>query len=87
MRKRIYEIIEVAEGNDQISRIYDVIIMLTIIMSLIPMTVKDQQGWLLVVDHTTVSIFVFDYVLRLITADYKYDKPRVFCVFVYPISI
>lgn len=37
MRKRIYEIIEVGTEQDKVSRAYDVFMMLTIIISIIPL--------------------------------------------------
>ena len=42
MRKRIYEIIEKAEDNDKISKLYDAFMMLSIIASIIPLCFVDQ---------------------------------------------
>ena len=40
MRKRIYEIIEVADEEDKLSAIYDSFMMLVIVTSLIPLAFK-----------------------------------------------
>lgn len=74
MRKRIYEVIEVASENDKLSRAYDIAIMLTILISLAPLITKAQTPLTTGIDSITVSIFVVDYLLRLITADYKLNK-------------
>lgn len=71
MRKRIFEIIEVSEGNDKASQIYDFFMMITIIASLIPLAFKQQNEVFNIIDMVTVAIFIVDYILRLITADLK----------------
>ena len=71
MRKRIYEIIEIAEGEDRISQVYDVLMFLSIIISIIPLAFKNTTPVFIVIDQVTASIFVVDYILRSLTADYK----------------
>ena len=71
MRKRLFEIIELSDGNDKPSRIYDLVMMCVIVISLIPLAFKKTNYLFLVVDYITASIFVIDYLLRFITADYK----------------
>ena len=48
--------------------------MLTILISLAPLITKAQTPLTTGIDSITVSIFVVDYLLRLITADYKLNK-------------
>lgn len=74
MRKRIYEIIEVSQNNDLASQIYDWFMMLTICVSIIPLAFKSQASVFLAIDKITVVIFIIDYLLRVITADYKLNK-------------
>ncbi len=71
MRKRIFEVIELSDGNDKLSRFYDVVMMCTIVISLIPLAFKEINALFLAIDYVTVGIFVIDYLLRFITADYK----------------
>ena len=71
MRKRIYEIIEVAEGEDRLSQIYDALMFMVIIISIIPLAFKNTTPAFVVIDQVTACIFVVDYILRMITADYK----------------
>lgn len=71
MRKRIYEIIEIAEGEDRISQVYDVLMFLSIIISIIPLAFKNTTPVFIVIDQVTACIFVVDYILRSLTADYK----------------
>lgn len=74
MRKRIFEIIELSDGNDRPSRIYDIFMMCAIVTSLIPLAFKETNTLFLAVDYITAGIFVVDYLLRFITADYKLGK-------------
>ena len=74
MRKRIFEIIEIAQDGDKASRVYDTVMMITIILSLIPLAFKTETLFFSIVDKVTVTIFILDYILRWITADYKLNK-------------
>lgn len=71
MRKRIFEIIELSDGNDRLSRIYDLGMMCFIVVSLFPLAFKETNALFMAVDYITASVFVIDYLLRFITADYK----------------
>jgi len=74
MRKRIFEIIEKAQENDLASKIYDIFMLIVIVVSLVPITVKEPDIILNTVDYICASIFIFDYVLRWLTADFKLEK-------------
>lgn len=74
MRKRIFEVIEVANENDRMSATYDFLMMLIIIVSLIPLAFKETNYIFSVINDTAACIFITDYVLRLVTADLKLKK-------------
>lgn len=85
MRRRIYEIIEPSSDGDKISKVYDVLMMLTIVISLIPLAFKETNTIFLWIDRISAAVFIIDYVLRLMTADYKlHEDVRSF--FLYPIT-
>lgn len=87
MRKRIYEITEVAENNDVISQVYDVFMIVVIVASIVPLAFKDSGAWGTVVDIVCVVIFIIDYILRWMTADYRYPNQRKVTAFLrYPVS-
>lgn len=86
MRKRIYQIIEIAEKDDKASHLYDVFMIVVIAISLIPLTMKEPGHSWYVVDNICVAIFIIDYCLRLITADYKYQDSSVLSFIRYPFS-
>lgn len=71
MRKRIFEIIEVSDGSNPISAIYDYVMMAAILISLVPLAFKGSSLAFSVIDKVTVTMFIVDYVLRVITADLK----------------
>ena len=73
-RKRLFEIIEVGDDSDRLSCFYDVFMMIAIIISIIPLAFKTSHPVFNVIDRITVIIFIFDYLLRFITADYKLNK-------------
>lgn len=74
MRKRIFQIIEVAEDQDLISKVYDVLMMFVIILSLVPIAYKKSDGIFYVIEICTTVLFILDYILRLMTADYKLSR-------------
>ena len=83
-RKKLYQIIEPAEDN-LLSKIYDFIIMLVIIASLVPLAFKETNIVFETIEYITVSIFILDYIMRLFTADLKLKK-SVLSFFLYPIT-
>lgn len=85
MRKRIFEIIEIGEDGDIASKAYDFFMMAIIVISLIPLIFKTDTPIFRIVDYITVGIFIIDYLLRLITADFKLNKGRK-SFFLYPLS-
>jgi len=70
-KKRIYEIIEVANENDKASYIYDKMMLITVIVGLIPLTMKSDNIYSIIINYLTSCIFFTDYVLRIYTSDYK----------------
>lgn len=86
MRKRIYEIIEVANENDLLSGIYDYFMMITIVISLIPLAFKTEYFAFQIIDKVCVTIFIIDYMLRIVTADFKYNKKSIISFLRYPFS-
>ncbi len=74
MRKKIYNIIETKNESTKINDTYDIVMMITIIASIIPLAFKQSNIIFEYIDYITVAIFIVDYSLRLITADYKLNK-------------
>ena len=86
MRKRIYNIIEPTHTGDKLSSAYDIFMIVVICLSLVPLLFSKQTPLLNVLDKVTVAIFIVDYFLRLITADYKYEDKRAVSFIRYPFS-
>lgn len=85
-RKRIYQIIEKAEGHDTLSAVYDYSMIVIIIISLIPLAFKTETPFFRLTDKITVTIFIVDYCLRWMTADYKFSKGSISSFIKYPFS-
>ncbi len=73
-RERIFQIIEVGDENDKLSRDYDFFMMATIILSIIPLWTHEEAAVFNVIDKVTVIVFITDYILRLLTADLKLKR-------------
>jgi voltage-gated potassium channel len=84
MRNKIYQIIEPAVDN-LLSKIYDLLIMVVIIISVIPLAFKETNRLFNIIECVTVIIFIIDYLLRLFTADLKLHK-SISSFFIYPIT-
>ncbi len=86
MRKRLFEIIEVAKDSDVASSIYDAIMMVVIVASLLPLAFKQEHLAFIIIDRIAVCIFILDYILRLLTADFKYGRKTLSSFLRYPFS-
>jgi voltage-gated potassium channel len=76
MRQRIFEIIEVSKDNDKASAVYDVFMMATILLSIVPLAFVQSYQVFDHIDKITAIIFIVDYLLRLWTADMKLKQCR-----------
>lgn len=86
MRKRVFEIIEIADDEDTLSHVYDVFMIFIIIMSILPLAMKEiTQEWINI-ENICIIVFIVDYLLRLYTADYKMKQHTVSAFFKYPFT-
>ena len=85
IRKALFQIIESHQKENAIEKAYDVLMFLTIIVSLIPLTTKSHTGIFMWLDFVSTIIFIIDYILRLVTADYKLGKGKL-SFFLYPFT-
>ena len=86
MLKKLYEIIEPADENvSKWSSVYDVVTLVCIVASMVPLAVKSEHTVLTVIDKITVTVFIIDYVLRLVTAKQKLNKGAA-SYFLYPLQ-
>lgn len=74
MRKRIFEIIEVAGESDRASAVYDSVMMTVIFISMVPLAFKGSCTLFRLIDTAATAVFILDYALRLMTADLKLRK-------------
>ena len=86
LRKRVFEVIEAASEDDALSRVYDWLMMATIVISMLPLAFKGTRPGFQVIDIVTAVIFILDYLLRLFTADFKMKLKRPWCFIAYPFS-
>ena len=85
-RRILYEIIEPLHQSKW-SKMYDCCMLVIIIASIIPLTIRQNIVMLDVLDNVTVSVFILDYLIRWITADYKYPQYKKWKTFVlYPFT-
>lgn len=85
MRKKLYDIIEPVTDGNVWSNAYDIIMMATIVISVFPLAFKGTNAVFKWIEIVTASIFILDYILRLITADYKIKRGAA-SFFLYPIT-
>jgi voltage-gated potassium channel len=74
MRKQIYHIIEKDVHNDVVSRCYDIVMVIMILISIIPLMYIDTYPIFSFIEWGTVSVFILDYMLRWSTADFSLGK-------------
>lgn len=74
MRKRIYEILEQGKAGDKASIAYDILMLVAIAVSIVPLMFVEEYRAFRVIEQLTVTLFIIDYVLRWMTADYRLGK-------------
>ena len=74
MRKRVYLIIEQSRGGNRLSLCYDILMLVAIAASIVPLMFKVDRPAFHFIEQITVSFFILDYLLRWITADYRQGK-------------
>ncbi|MCD8048915.1 MAG: ion transporter [Clostridia bacterium] len=87
MRKKIFEIIEKSDGSNFWSGIYDYFMIAVIILSIIPLAMKEEIACFVLTDKITAGIFIIDYILRFLTADYKFKQKGIKPFVRYPFSL
>ncbi len=70
-KRRVYEVIEVSSIGDASSRAYDVLMTTAVIVGMIPLTLKKDNTYTIIIEIVTCIIFLIDYFARVYTADYK----------------
>lgn len=73
-RERIYEVIERSDGSDRLSSVYDVVMMVVIATSIVPLAFKSEPLAFIVIDKAAAAVFILDYLLRWATADLKLGR-------------
>ena len=60
MRKKLFEIIEPSDGKNIISSVYDCLIILAIVASIIPPAFKTSNSFFVLIDKITLALLIFD---------------------------
>lgn len=86
-RKRLFFLVESPDDTTENDKFdfYDIFMMITIIISIIPLAFKSTNKVFEIIDLISVIIFIIDYFLRWITADYKLHKSAK-AFFIYPLT-
>ena len=86
-RLKIYHIIE-PKRNNVLSRVYDGAMLVFIVISLIPLAIREPYAWCEWFDKISVSVFIIDYLLRWMTADIQRPNlPKWVAFLTYPFTL
>lgn len=78
IRKRIYSLLN--------QKAYDIFMITVIILSIIPLTLKESNYTLDQIERICTLIFILDYILRWSTADYAAKNKKISAIFLYPVT-
>lgn len=76
MRKQVYNLVRDDDTNSLLSKMYDFLVILTIIVSLFPLAFKEENTLFDSIEKFSFIIFIIDYLLRWITSDFKLKKNK-----------
>ena len=79
MREKIFSIIEPGHRGEKSITAYDILMLVAITASIIPLMFVEETKAFRIIEQITVTFFILDYILRWITVDYRLGKRMVFC--------
>ena len=88
-RERLYHLIyftDTSGDGERNADVYDIFMIFVILLSFIPLMFKEETPLLIAIEVATVIVFIFDYILRWITADYKLNKGTPLSFIIYPFT-
>lgn len=68
----IYNIVE--NGAGQASRVYNVFMLISITVSLVPLLFKESNHLFIITEKITVTVFIVDYIARFFVSNIKYNN-------------
>lgn len=87
MRKKLFDIIKPNAIENRNGRVYDYIMIVAIVISILPLFFRGQYHMFYYTEKITVGLFIIDYLIRWITADYLFDKKGIIPFLIYPFSL
>ena len=86
MREKINNIIEPRNCETNLSRIYDYLMLIAIVIGIIPLMFRNQIKLFWYFDVISCACFLLDYILRWITCDYRSKDKKWWSFVIYPIT-
>jgi voltage-gated potassium channel len=80
MKKKIFDIIQIGDKSNRISRLFDIFIVVCIISNILVMILQtfDELSFFYplfsAIEYITIGIFIVEYILRIWTANYLYPE-------------
>lgn len=87
MRQEIFEIIELDKNDNLISKVYDRIMQVAIVVSIIPLMFRGNNVIFTTIESVVTILFVADYLLRWLTADLRSKKRGISAFVLYPFTL
>lgn len=86
-RKKVFDIVEPLSKRHRVSKWYDYAMVVVTILSFVPLVFHDETIWpLMIINIVCTLAFVVDYIMRFITADYRYKNRSIWSFVRYPFS-
>ena len=85
MRKRIYALVDPIEKWGKVDEVYGIVMLIAIVVSIIPMMFKEDYAIFTWFEYFAMGMFILDYLLRWMTADYQLHK-GVWSFVIYPFT-
>ncbi|MBO4617660.1 MAG: potassium channel family protein [Lachnospiraceae bacterium] len=90
LKRRMYEVVEASGVGDASSKAYDILMATTIIVGMIPLTLRKDNYFTMAIEIATCIILFIDYCARVYTADYKmgYKSFKAYVAYIFtPLAI
>lgn len=74
MRQRIHDIVELKEVNSLASRLYNQLMLILVVISMLPLAFKEDYEIFAITDVVIAVVFIVDYLLNRMTADIRFGQ-------------
>ncbi|MBQ0079081.1 MAG: ion transporter [Eubacterium sp.] len=86
IREQLYQIVRPHTQNTKLQKAYDIFMIIVILISIAPLCMKEEPDFYMYIEKLVAVVFITDYLVRWITADFLFGKKGISSFVRYPFT-